>query len=122
MQTALFEKKKRRGFIRLPGDVPLIVCNGVGVNSYAMLIAMNRKGIIPDVITFADLEAEKPETYDALTVIDDWLESVGFPRTIVCQKKTLPETIYETLEGNCVSNETLPSLAFGMKSCSIKWK
>ena len=122
MQTALFEKKKRRGYIRIPRDVPLIVCNGGGVNSYAHVIALKRKGIIPDVITFADLEAEKPETYAALAILDDWLESVGFPRTTVCKKVTLPETPYDTLEGNCVSNETLPSLAFGMKSCSIKWK
>jgi hypothetical protein len=40
----------------------------------------------------------------------------------VCSKKTNPTTDYTTLEGNCLTNETLPSLAFGMKSCSIKWK
>jgi len=122
MQTALFEKKKRRGYIRLPANEPLIVCNGVGVNSYAMLIAMNRKKIRPEVITFADLECEKPETYDALAILDDWLDSVSFPKTTVCKLTTKPETPYNNLEGNCISNETLPSLAFGMKSCSVKWK
>lgn len=73
MQGDLFPSKKRRGYIRIPRDVPLIVCNGVGVNSYAQLIALKRKGIIPTVITFADLEAEKPETCEALAIIDDWL-------------------------------------------------
>jgi hypothetical protein len=29
---------------------------------------------------------------------------------------------YDTLYGNCWENETLPSLAFGRKSCSIKFK
>jgi len=87
-----------------------------------MLIALKRKGIIPDVITFADLECEKPETYEHGIIVDDWLESIGFPRTTVCKKITMPDTEYDNLEGNCVSNETLPSLAFGMKSCSIKWK
>ena len=86
MQESLFKTKKRRGYIRIPGGVPLIVCNGVGVNSYATLIALHRKGITPDVITFADLEAEKPETYAALAIIDDWLESVGFPRTPSAKK------------------------------------
>lgn len=34
----------------------------------------------------------------------------------------MPSTSYDNLEGNCVDNETLPSLAFGMHSCSVKWK
>lgn len=29
---------------------------------------------------------------------------------------------YTTLEGNCLDNETLPALAFGRHSCSIKYK
>ena len=39
-----------------------------------------------------------------------------------CRKVPLPSTGYTDLTGNCIENETLPSLAFGMKSCSIKWK
>jgi hypothetical protein len=31
-------------------------------------------------------------------------------------------THYTTLEGNCLSNETLPSEAFNLGSCSCKWK
>ena len=40
----------------------------------------------------------------------------------ICRKNTLPGTGYDDLYGNCLANETLPSLAFGLKSCSIKWK
>src|SRR5690606_23360538 len=29
---------------------------------------------------------------------------------------------YHTLGENCLTNGTLPSLAFGFKSCSLKWK
>jgi hypothetical protein len=39
-----------------------------------------------------------------------------------CRNETLPRTGYSDLYGNCIANETLPSLAFGLKSCSIKWK
>lgn len=33
-----------------------------------------------------------------------------------------PIATYDSLYGNCWHNETLPGLAFGRKSCSIKWK
>ncbi len=46
----------------------------------------------------------------------------GWPPITICRKRTLPETGYDDLYGNCIANETLPSLAFGLRSCSIKWK
>lgn len=86
-----------------------------------MLVAMWRRGIRPDLILFADPGGEKPETYAYLVLINAWLASVGFPTITVVryQPKTAP---YETLEGKCLANETLPSLAFGKHSCSLVFK
>jgi hypothetical protein len=108
--------------IQIPTNSPIIVCFGGGVDSTAMLIAMKRQGIRPDLITFADTGAEKPETYDHVRNMDVILKIWGFPTVTWCKKLTLPTTAYDDLAGNCIDNETLPSLAFGMKSCSIKWK
>jgi len=108
--------------IVLPPGAPVIVCNGLGVDSTAMLIALHRQGIVPDLITFADVGAEKPETYAHREVMDEWCRKVGFPITTVCRKIPTDRVNYTNLTGNCIENETLPSLAFGMKSCSIKWK
>lgn len=108
--------------IVLPAGSPVIVANGLGVDSTAMLVAMRRQGIRPDLITFADTGGEKPETYAHLDVMNDWCRSVGFPETTVVRKLTKDSTPYNDLEGNCLSNETLPGIAFHMKSCSIKWK
>lgn len=107
--------------ITLP-DAPIIVCYGGGVDSTAMLVALKRQGIRPDLITFADVGAEKPETYETVEIMSAWCESVGFPTITTCRKITTDQVTYEDLTGNCLVNETLPSLAFGMKSCSIKWK
>jgi len=112
----------RPGRIELPEGSPVVVCYGGGVDSTAMLIALHRAGITPDLITFADVGAEKPETYAMVKTMSEWCRSVGFPEVVTCTKLTNPETSYSTLTGNCTDNETLPSLAFGMKSCSIKWK
>jgi hypothetical protein len=108
--------------IHLPKNSGVVVCYGGGVDSTAMLIALRDAGIVPDLITFADTGAEKPETYDQVRLMDDWLVRQGFPTVTWCRKKTLDSTPYDDLGGNCESNATLPSLAFGMKSCSIKWK
>jgi len=98
------------------------VCAGLGVDSTAMLLALHDHGIKPDLITFADTGGEKPETLQYRWILNHWLAIKGWPLVQVCKKATLPTTPYNDLGGNCTHNETLPSLAFGMKSCSIKWK
>lgn len=100
----------------------LNVCYGAGVDSTAMLMALADAGITPDLITFADTGGEKPETYRQLHTMNMWLMKRGWPLIVKCKKQTLASTSYNDLAGNCSDNETLPSLAFGMKSCSIKWK
>lgn len=100
---------------------PLCVCCGVGVDSVAMLVGLEQRGQRPDLITFADTGGEKPETYLYVPILQQWLRDVGFPQLQVCRYKPKKPT-YTTLMGNCLANETLPSLAFGFKSCSIKWK
>lgn len=110
---------------------PLVVSYGLGVDSTAMLVNMIRRTETgedeyrPDLILFADVGAEKPETYAYLDVMQAFLKSHGFPPVTVCRYrprdfKNYPA--YATLEENCLTNGTLPSLVFGFKSCSIKWK
>lgn len=98
------------------------VCFGAGVDSTAMLIALKLAGIRPDVITFANMKAEKTATMLHIDRINNLLSQWGWPPVSVCAKVPLVSTGYNDLYGNCMKNETLPSLAFGKKSCSIKWK
>ena len=102
-------------------DWPLVVAYGLGVNSTAMLVEFARRGIKPDLILFADTGGEKPETYQYLPVIQAFLKEVKFPPvvTVRYEPKTAP---YRTLEGQCRHTGTLPSLAYGGKSCSVKYK
>lgn len=100
----------------------LAVCFGSGVDSTAMLIALRAAELKPHVITFADTGGEKPETLEHLDRMNEVLASWSWPEIQVCRKIPLATTGYDDLYGNCLANETLPSLAFGMKSCSIKWK
>jgi hypothetical protein len=100
---------------------PLVVAYGLGVNSTAMLVEFARRGIRPDLILFADTGGEKPETYAYLGAIQRYLERARFPpvTTVRYEPHRAP---YRTLEGQCLHTGTLPSLAYGGRSCSLKWK
>ncbi len=100
----------------------LNVCFGGGVDSTAVLVALHDAGIIPRLITFADTGGEKPETLAHVYAMSRVLQSWGWAPVSIVRRTPLPATGYTDLYGNCLANETLPSLAFGMKSCSIKWK
>lgn len=101
---------------------PISVANGLGVNSMAMLVLMAAEGIRPDLILFADTGNEWPETlaYRDL-VMRPWLRAVGFP-AIVEVRYVPRHGRYTTLEESCLHLQTLPSLAYGRKACSAKWK
>lgn len=68
-------------------DSPIVVSYGGGKNSTAMLIAMVYKGIVPNLILFADTGAELPETYDWINKFSSWLVSNGFPAITVVKKE-----------------------------------
>ena len=104
---------------------PLVVSYGLGVDSTAALVGMVQRGIRPDLILFADVGAEKQETYDYLGIIGPYLDANGFPPVTVVRyvpKKFKHWPPYYTLEENCLTNGTLPSISFGFSSCSQKWK
>jgi hypothetical protein len=102
-------------------DQPVVVAYGMGVDSTAMLVGLHQRGIRPDLILFADTGGEKPDTYLYAPIIRQWLRDVDFPQFEVVRYRP-PIAPYDSLYGECWKNNTLPSLAFRMKSCSIKWK
>jgi hypothetical protein len=100
----------------------ILVCYGAGVDSTALLVVLWLAGIRPDLITFADTGGEKPETYAHLARMNEVLRRWGWPEVVICRKRTKESTPYVTLQGECMANETLPAIAFGIKACSVKWK
>lgn len=105
-------------------DVPVIAAWGAGVDSTAMIIEWLAQGRRLDVVLHADTGSEKPETYAYVPVFRRWLEERGIPLVVVKYQprdfKNWPP--YYSLEENCVSNGTLPAVAFARHSCSLKWK
>jgi len=128
-------------------NAPFAVCMGYGWDSTAMLIEMERRGERPALITFADTGAEKQGTYEFIPVFEQWCRDHDFPVPTICAYEPKADTSarYQAavqsvakrlglelaplqlrrlsrIYGNLVANDTLPGIAFGPKSCSIKWK
>lgn len=95
---------------------PCVVAFGGGTNSAAMLIEMRKRSVIPDLILFADTGGELPETYDFIDKFSEWLTKNKMPKVEIVKYER------ETLEENCIRKNMLPSLAYGLKSCSQKYK
>lgn len=94
----------------------IVVSYGGGTNSTAMLIGLHERGERPDLILFADTGGEKPHTYDYLVELRIWLDSVGFPQMKIVSAPN------ETLYWACIKNKSLPSIAYGFKTCSLRFK
>ena len=94
---------------------------GCGVNSVAMMIEIVNRKIPVDYVLFANTGGwsnlgEKHETYRYKRFFSNWLKSKGYPeiKTVVYNS----EGLYKEL----IRLKTLPSIAFGFKTCSQKWK
>lgn len=91
---------------------------------------------------------EEVGTYEFIPIFSQWLRDQGYPEPTICEYQPKPETkqryaaaarsVVERLDlpsiteediqrlsgiyGNMVGNLTMPGIAFGMKTCSVKWK
>ena len=98
-----------------------IVAYGGGTNSTDMLIGLCRKQIPVDLILFSDTGGEHPHTYGYFPIINGWLAAHGMPEITRLEYRTR-EGLRLTLEQECLQSHSLPSIAYGYKSCSLKHK
>ena len=103
---------------------PVLAAWGAGVDSTAMLVELVSRGEPVDQVLFADTGAEKPETYGFIPLFRRWLEGRGVASEVVRYRPTHFKNWppYRTLTENLLTNGTLPSIAFGRGTCSLKWK
>lgn len=105
----------------IPEGAPLIVSVGLGADSIAMAIELVRRKIPVAAFLFADTGGEKPETIAYFDILSKWLRANGYPEvTRVAYQGSHGR--YDTLAGNCIANNMLPSLAYGGRGCSHKFK
>lgn len=103
----------------MKNGMPVVVSLGVGVNSIALLEGLKERDERPDAILFANTKGERSHTYRTLEDVRDWCRRSDFPDVTTV---FYDSPRHASLEDECFNNKTLPSLAFGNKGCSVKWK
>jgi hypothetical protein len=96
---------------------------GGGTNSAAILCGWVERGLVErepiDVIYMANTGGEKPHTYAHLVTMSEWAQAHGLPRIELI---TRIRGRKQTLEEMCLRLGVLPSIAYGRKSCSQRFK
>lgn len=107
---------------------------GGGTDSTGMIVELVRRGWLDPGrtrILTADTGSEKPGFYKYLPVFSAWLQARGFGEvSVVRWRRKGPGRVMTSYEKGdfiplhqwCIDHYTLPSAAFGMKGCSMKWK
>jgi len=105
---------------------PIFINYGGGDNSTAVVVEWIRRGLpVPSGVFFADTGGEKPHTYQAVRDVSAWAEERGWPvfQTVRWIRKVGKHAgTFRSLEETSLEREELPSLAYGYKGCSVKWK
>ena len=122
--------KQQLMFPTMRGNGPLVVAYGGGVNTIALLVHLHRLGHRPDAIVMADPGSERKGTHPYRTnVADPWLRARGWPTvtvvTVAEEAQYRPKaqhTAHGTLLEECLRIKSLPSIAYGWKKCSQKYK
>lgn len=86
-----------------------------------MLIGMVERAEPVDLILFADTGGERPGTYTYVELFSEWLQERGYPAIVTVRTVNRDGEVLD-LESECVDNGRLPSLAYGFKKCSQKFK
>lgn len=99
-----------------------VLAYGAGVDSTGIIAHWYESGkqlVDPiHVIAFGNTGGERGRVYRHIEEMQVWLREHGFPPITVLTKGGR----VETLEENCLRMSMLPSLAYGFKGCSQKYK
>ena len=113
---------RRAVTMRPEGGRPFVVVSyGGSTDSTALLVEAHNRGMRPDLILFADTGSEMPHTYAYLPVMAEWCAKVGFPEIQVV-RWTREGGVFVSLHEACMERSELPSKAYGMGSCTDRWK
>lgn len=102
---------------------PVVCSYGGGTNSTGLLCGwIERKLPLPDLVIFSDTGGELPEIYTYMSMFSAWLARHGCQPIVIVQRVKADHVTLNTLEADCLRSGTLPSLAYGSKRCSLKFK
>jgi hypothetical protein len=102
-------------YIRVDAPQPVVLAYGIGVDSTALLLELESRGTLPDLVITGDPGVEKPETYAYQKMIAAWMAARGIPYVTVryTPRRFKHWPPYFDLLSNVLTNATLPSISLG---------
>ena len=100
---------------------PIVWSCGYGTNSTALAVGLVEHGESYDLAMFADTGGERPELYAYQAILKEYLLAHGLNPVMTVWYKKADKT-RQTLEEEMLRLGTLPSIAYGFKTCSQKYK
>lgn len=102
-------------------DIIHIQSAGMGTNTIAQLILCTKQGIKFDYILFSNTGGERKRTYNYIPIMNKWLVANGQPKIKILRQLNKDKK-FIGLYNDVYNQKSLPSIAFGFKSCSLKFK
>lgn len=98
-----------------------VLMGGMGDDTAMLIAEMYKRGYEPDEIVFSDTGSEFDHTYEFIEYLKQWCELMQWSKVVVIKKYDVNGDPLSVI-GNCEKNNTLPAAAFGLKTCSHRFK
>jgi hypothetical protein len=102
------------------GNTPRVLKMGGGVETTGLVCGLIERNEPVDAILFADTGCEFPHTMENLDALDRLLAVHGFPT--ITRVRVMRNGAPLTLEAHSLATKKMPSVSYGRKSCSVKFK
>lgn len=98
-----------------------VVMAGMGDDTAMMIAEMYKRGFEPDEIVFADTGSEHKHTYKFINYLKAWCAQRNWSKVVVLRKTDKSGAPLSVI-GLAERDNTLPGAAFGVKSCTLRFK
>jgi len=101
-------------------DFKVVMC-GMGDDTVMLIAELYDRGMEPDELVFCDTGSEFPHTYKFIGILQKWVDDKQWSKLVILKKLDKFQTPLSVIS-LCKNQSTLPSAAFGEKTCSLRFK
>lgn len=101
-------------------DFKVVMC-GMGDDTAMLIAELYDRGMEPDELVFCDTGSEFPHTYKFIKDLEKWSNEKKWSKVVILKKLDRFDKPLSVIS-LCQSQNTLPAVAFGSKSCSLRFK
>lgn len=98
-----------------------VLMGGMGDDTAMLIAELYERGFEPDEIVFCDTGSEFPHTYEFIKFLQNWCDKNKWSKVVILKKLDKFDQPLSVIS-LCQSQNTLPAVAFGSKSCSLRFK